>query len=207
MKYRILPISGASKYSVDTNGNVYSNSRHKYPLLMTASVNNCGYYRVNIEMDDGAKVSKLVHRLVAETFIKNANNLDTVNHKDCRKTNNSADNLEWMSFQDNIDHAVLNGRMSGGRPKSYVPDDIAYMVQQEYTGAIGDRTRLMKKYKINSRQILAVLGPYTPKYEYDEDLKRMVKDIYKGYGYMGSVVKRTGLTYYVARKIIKELGL
>lgn len=206
MKYRIQPIHGASRYSVDTNGNVYSN-KQKYPHLMTARVNNCGYYRVSIKMDDGSKADKLVHRLVAEAFIKNDDNLETVNHKDCIKTNNSVYNLEWMSIQDNISHAISNGRVSSGRPKSIVPDDIRYMIEQEYTGEIGDRKRLMKKYKMNNHQILAILGPYTPKYEYDEDLKEIVKNMYKGHGDIKKIIEKTGLTYYVTGKILKELGL
>ena len=44
----------------------------------------------------------LIHRLVAEAFIPNPNNLDTVNHKDEVKTNNVVSNLEWMSSADNV---------------------------------------------------------------------------------------------------------
>lgn len=43
-----------------------------------------------------------VHRIVAETFIPNPNNLPCVNHKDENKKNNHVDNLEWCSYQYNI---------------------------------------------------------------------------------------------------------
>lgn len=45
-----------------------------------------------------------VHRLVAQAFIPNPNNLPQVNHKDCNRYNNSISNLEWVSVQDNIDY-------------------------------------------------------------------------------------------------------
>ena len=50
-----------------------------------------------------------VHRLVAETFIPNPNNLSDVNHKDGCKTNNILSNLEWCSRSDNLKHAYKNG--------------------------------------------------------------------------------------------------
>jgi hypothetical protein len=37
------------------------------------------------------------HRLVAEAFIPNPNNLEIINHKDGNKLNNNIDNLEWVS--------------------------------------------------------------------------------------------------------------
>ena len=46
------------------------------------------------------------HRLVAQTFIPNHNNLEEVNHKDRDKMNNSVSNLEWMSRQQNAEHGI-----------------------------------------------------------------------------------------------------
>lgn len=48
----------------------------------------------------------LVHRLVAEAFIPNPNNLETVNHKDEVKTNNFTSNLEWMTKKDNLNYGT-----------------------------------------------------------------------------------------------------
>lgn len=45
------------------------------------------------------------HRVVAEAFIPNPRGYDTVNHKDGDKTNNRADNLEWMDRHGQMLHA------------------------------------------------------------------------------------------------------
>ena len=63
-----------------------------------------GYYLIGLSID-GKDVTRRVHRLVAEAFIPNPNNLPTVNHIDGDKTNNRVDNLEWMSIQENCEYS------------------------------------------------------------------------------------------------------
>lgn len=57
-------------------------------------LNKKGYLQVGFHMN-GKQVTKRVHRLVAEAFIPNPNNLPQVNHKDGNRSNNNASNLEW----------------------------------------------------------------------------------------------------------------
>lgn len=56
--------------------------------------NGKGYLKVNIR-NGGKQIVRAVHRIVAQTFISNPDNLPQVNHKDCDRTNNNIDNLEW----------------------------------------------------------------------------------------------------------------
>ena len=65
-----------------------------------------GYVKTKV-----AKVSRLVHRLVAETFLTNPNNLPQVNHIDGNKLNNNVDNLEWCSMKDNLQHFFYKKEM------------------------------------------------------------------------------------------------
>ena len=58
------------------------------------------YYAVTLSKN-GKSTRKSVHRLVAEAFLPNPDNLPQVNHKDEDKHNNAVDNLEWITVADN----------------------------------------------------------------------------------------------------------
>lgn len=66
-----------------------------------------GYLTVSLKKN-GKIYKKYVHRLVAETFIPNPNNLPQINHKDENKKNNCVDNLEWC---DNIYNMNYGSRL------------------------------------------------------------------------------------------------
>lgn len=64
-----------------------------------------GYAQVSVSVGKGKHTCVLVHRLVAEAFVPNPDNKPEVNHIDGNKSNNSADNLEWVSSSENKIHA------------------------------------------------------------------------------------------------------
>lgn len=77
---------------------------HNLKLLL----NNNGYKIVNLCKNGITKLT-LVHRLVAQAFIKNTNNYNCINHIDGNKTNNNIENLEWCTYKENIQHAYRTG--------------------------------------------------------------------------------------------------
>lgn len=95
-----LPVKGAPKHSVSNRGRV------KGPKgVMKTRLDRRGYPCVYIYKFG----TKRVHRLVAIAFLPNPGKKPQVNHIDCNKENNHVDNLEWVTNQENMDHAVAHG--------------------------------------------------------------------------------------------------
>lgn len=79
-----------------------------------------GYLFVGFSVN-GKHVNRKVHRIVAKCFIPNPNNLPQVNHKNCDRTNNSIDNLEWVTLKENIAYRDKCGHTArNNAPKSPV---------------------------------------------------------------------------------------
>lgn len=85
-------------YAVTSCGRVWSYRRNKF---LKPQPNPKGYLRVGLCID-GKTSSKYVHRLVAESYIPNPNNYETVDHIDNDKSNNCINNLQWMERTDNL---------------------------------------------------------------------------------------------------------
>lgn len=88
-----------SNYFISEEGKVYNQKTNKF---LSGSLDTCGYLRFRLK---GKNVS--IHRMVLETFnpCPNMNSLE-VNHIDGNKTNNRLGNLEWVTHQENMTHAV-----------------------------------------------------------------------------------------------------
>lgn len=85
------------KYQISNLGRVY-NTKHK--RFLKGGVSPTGYMRVVLTIE-GKRVYKNIHRLVAEAFIPNPDNLPFVNHINEEKLDNSLQNLEWCTQEHN----------------------------------------------------------------------------------------------------------
>lgn len=113
------PINGFDgQYEVSNIGRVRSLDRYVFcksktkPNMFTGCIikqkkDKYGYIVVGLKKNQKSYIKK-VHRLVAFAFIKNPNNLPTVNHIDGNKENNIFENLEWVSFCENSRHRTKN---------------------------------------------------------------------------------------------------
>ena len=72
------------RYRISNKGNIYSYLSKK---IMKPSLSSTGYLHIQLYGTNGSSV-RLVHKLVAETFLQNPDNKPEVNHKDGNKANN-----------------------------------------------------------------------------------------------------------------------
>lgn len=86
----------------------------KGKVLSPTTMKN-GYLRVEMSNNCIHKLN-LVHRLVAKAFIPNPNNYREINHKNCDKSDNSVENLEWVSSSQNKIHALKNKLYKNEKP-------------------------------------------------------------------------------------------
>lgn len=87
-------IAGYERYQVSTYGRVWDKEKDRE---VPQFINDRGYKIVHLTKNRTDKKAR-VHRLVAEAFIPNPDNLPQVNHKDGKKwerINNHVENLEW----------------------------------------------------------------------------------------------------------------
>ena len=95
-------------YIVSTDGKVYSTKNYakaKYHQEIKQRLNRDGYLQITVGKT-GHRRAYRVHRMVAEAFIPNPDNLPEVNHKDCNRTNNNVENLEWCTHKYNVQYAI-----------------------------------------------------------------------------------------------------
>lgn len=81
------------------------------------------YYSVHLCKNGKSKTIR-VHRLVAQAFIPNPNNLPQINHKDENKLNNSADNLEWCTCKYNQNYGTRKYKREHSKVKPIQKIDI-----------------------------------------------------------------------------------
>lgn len=93
-------------YQISNKGNVmslnYKNTGKSKLLKQILSTN--GYLYIKLPKN-GTYKNINVHRLVAEAFLENPDNLPCVNHKDECKTNNNVSNLEFCTYKYNLDYS------------------------------------------------------------------------------------------------------
>lgn len=119
------------EFLISDHGAVVGIRRNKL-IFFKPFINQSGYPKLSLRLkrSDKRVVKPTVHRALASTFIPRDNpNQDQVNHKDMNRRNPILSNLEWLTGQENKEHAIINGR---GNPTT--PLRAKWMCNDEHHG-------------------------------------------------------------------------
>ena len=111
-----VEIKDMKDYYINKQGEVISMKKGT-PHKLKPWVCSQGHYLSYSFSINGKHIKKMVHRLVAETFIPNPNNYNIVNHIDSNTFNNCVENLEWCTQQHNLNHSYTENNQTPIRNK------------------------------------------------------------------------------------------
>ena len=142
-------------YAITPEGEVYS---YKSKKFLTPYNSGNGYLKVQL-FKDNEKKQYYIHRLVAEAYIPNMDNLPQVDHIDNDKTHNYVNNLQWITHRD-------NNRKSKNKPILQYTLDGEFVREWECASDVG------KEARVNIYCFLKGItkSAYGYKWKYKEDI-------------------------------------
>ena len=110
-------------YFVSSDGSVWCNIGKGYrckksirgrvePYKLKPRPTKNGYLRVYMrQTSTNKRVDRYIHRLVAEAFIPHTADKNVINHKNCIRTDNRVENLEWTDHKGNNSYSMALGHL------------------------------------------------------------------------------------------------
>lgn len=111
--------------------------RFKTGKVLSPCDNGNGYMSVML----GRGNRRYIHRLVAQAFIPNDDNLPEVNHLNTKRDDNHVSNLEWCTQIDNINYTVLCGNVVKGEQqhRSKLSEEAVIHIRKQLNNGIKER--------------------------------------------------------------------
>lgn len=102
--------------------------------ILKCNLKKNGYYTVDLSMGNKKKTVS-IHRLVADAFVDKVEGCDIVNHINLNKLDNRFNNLEWVTYKQNTQHAAKNGKIYCGARKTIICIDSGTIFDSSYKAA------------------------------------------------------------------------
>jgi hypothetical protein len=146
MKNENIDINGII-YTVYENGDVYNGSRK---IKQRPSYED-GYACFTAGKKNFRRVIR-THTIVGKLFVDNPNNLPELDHLDGNRMNPNADNLEWVSHEENIKRAYEKGSYKGRiigtkNPKAKLNEETVIDIRKDYENGLNQK-EISTKYNI-----------------------------------------------------------
>lgn len=149
-------------FQVSNKGEIFS-KRSKKILKLHLRKNGYVTFCTRLSGRNSKALTFKVHRLVAMAFIDNPNNKPIINHKDSIRSNNCVENLEWVTYKENVEHCILAGRFpyryGEDNNQSKLTEKDVLFIREHFKSRhreFGARA-LGRKFGVNKNTIMAVV--------------------------------------------------
>jgi hypothetical protein len=113
------PVPGFETYFATQSGEIWRDNQQKGFIKLSPCVTRLGYLQLPLMLNGNWKTQKnmLVHRVIALAFMRKPHHGEEINHIDGDKSNNSVNNLQWVTRSQNIIHAYHELGATESRPR------------------------------------------------------------------------------------------
>lgn len=147
-------------YTLYENGEIYSHKGKK----LKVRPNPDGYAYVTVGVS-GKRKGIALHREIAKHFVDNPDNLPEVDHIDRDRMNPSADNLRWVTRQQNIDYSIKKNIHGSYNPNAKLDIPTVLAIRKDYANGMTQRA-IERKYNVPWSTVHNIVIRNTWKYQY-----------------------------------------
>lgn len=179
-------------------------------MILKQWLDKGGYLRVHFSVK-GKVFNRQIHRIVASCFLPNPRNLPQINHKDCNRTNNNVNNLEWCTAQYNMAYKEKYGVSAKESTKTLRKPVFAVDLKTGEVLHFESQNETARQLKVGQRDIYAVLkgqkntaGGYWFTEDESEITEEKIREIKGNMNFLGGVItvnlKTFKISYFTSQR-------
>jgi len=169
MNWKAIP-GPTPDYEIREDGAIRSFKTGEW-VEMKPRIHKVGYYMVALSYQ-GKPTKQYLHRILAQAFIPNPNNLPEINHKNGIKTDNSIENLEWVTHKRNMEHAKATGIRKPQKSKYSDEQVRAVLLKWSVDGL--SQTEISAALGIPQQFVSLFLSGYRTKYKSVREMREAI---------------------------------